>query len=58
MCAPVQSTQGYKLRAKVIPGGTKKGKAVKLAIHLWLNGNEGNDTEKMVVRGMQETEFI
>lgn len=52
MCAPIQSTQGYKFRAKVIPGGTKKGKAVKLAVYLWLNGNDGNDSEKMLVRGM------
>lgn len=40
MCAPVASTINYTYRIKLVPGSTKKGKAVKTVLHIWLTSNE------------------
>ena len=58
MCAPHISTTAYKYRIKLIPGNLKKGKALNLVTHTWLNLDTGTENERHLIKNMNETDLI
>lgn len=58
MCAPHISTNSYKYRIKLVPGNLKKGKAVSLLTYTWLNLEGITETEKQLIKSMNETDLI
>ena len=58
MCAPHIATASYKYRIKLVTGNLKKGKAVSLITHTWLNLEGTTENEKMMIKSMNETDLI
>ena len=58
MCAPHIATTAYKYRIKLVPGNLKKGKAVSLMTFTWLNTEPVAETEKQLIKAMNESEII
>lgn len=58
MCAPHIATASYKYRIKLVTGNLKKGKAVSVITHTWLNLESTVENEKQLIRSMNETDLI
>lgn len=58
MCAPHIATNSYKYRIKLVPGNLKKGKAVSLITHTWFTMDTATETEKVLIKNMNEMDLI
>ncbi|KAG2177194.1 hypothetical protein INT43_007851 [Umbelopsis isabellina] len=58
VCAPYTALLKYKYKVKIVPGGMKKGKAVKQCQTLFLNHTEGTPREKELIKSVPDMESI
>ncbi|RDD37814.1 Nuclear export mediator factor NEMF-like protein [Trichoplax sp. H2] len=57
VCAPYGALQNYKFKAKIIPGSTRKGKAIKAAIHLFVNSKDSVQREKDLIKIVKDNDM-
>ena len=58
VCAPYEVMKNYKYKVKLTPGTEKKGKSAKMALSLFLENKEINETEKAVVKVLNIDDMI
>eukprot|EP01126_Amoeba_proteus_P027702 TRINITY_DN2745_c0_g2_i18.p2 TRINITY_DN2745_c0_g2~~TRINITY_DN2745_c0_g2_i18.p2 ORF type:complete len:330 (+),score=109.45 TRINITY_DN2745_c0_g2_i18:224-1213(+) len=58
-CAPYDAIKDFKYKVKVLPSaGSKKGQAVKLAMHMFLTQPETTPREKELLKSIPDTELL
>lgn len=57
VCGPYTSMQSYKYKVKIIPGSTKRGKASKNALMLFLKEKLATDREKDLLKALKDQEI-
>jgi len=58
VCAPYITINNYKYKVKLVPGGMKKGKAVKTVMSLFLGNKEIPEAEKALLKSMSDAELV
>jgi len=58
VCGPYCSMQNMKYRVKLTPGTTKKGKAAKHAVEVFINSKECSPHEKALIKGLSDPEMV
>ena len=58
ICAPYTTMINYKYKVKLQPGTTKKGKAARTAVNLFLNNKETTQIEKDLIKAVNESELF
>ena len=58
VCAPYHTFSSYKYRVKLTPGPTKKGKACKQAMHLFVTAQNCSLVEKGVLKHITDNECV
>jgi len=56
VCAPYNALQNYKFKVKLMPGTTKKGKAVKTAINMFVHEKSISGREKDLLKIQKDTD--
>ncbi|XP_064599750.1 ribosome quality control complex subunit NEMF-like [Liolophura sinensis] len=57
VCAPYQAINSYKYKVKLLPGSTKKGKATKTAMNMFMHEKGATAREKDVLRIMKDVDM-
>ena len=57
MCAPYSVVQQNKYKAKITPGGLKRGKAAKQGLHLFVRTFQPTDTERELMQSCSDTQL-
>ncbi|KAH9422128.1 hypothetical protein DERP_002422 [Dermatophagoides pteronyssinus] len=57
VCGPYSAMQSYKYKVKIIPGTTKRGKASKNALMLFLKEKSATDREKDLLKTLKDQEI-
>lgn len=57
MCGPYSALQNYKFKVKVIPGTTKRGKAAKSVLGMFLHDKTASQREKNLLKVYKDQDF-
>jgi len=58
VCAPYITMMNYKYKVKLVPGGMKRGKAVKMTMSLFHSQKDIPELEKKLMRSTNDTELV
>jgi len=57
VCAPYAALNSYKYKIKLIPGSTKRGKASKLAVNMFITDKTTSGREKDLFKSLKDTDL-
>ena len=57
MCGPYSAFQNFKYKVKVIPGASKRGKAAKSCLAMFMHDKRASQREKDLLRALKDQDF-
>lgn len=58
VCGPYNALHGYKYRVKLTPGSSKRGKAAKTALNVFIHMQEATSREKELMKAITDPELV